>query len=233
MFASLYLINSSNFSDQWFARVASVATALASTFAMVVLYLTYKSLGLNREMINEMRNQSMPAVTVKIVPDQENFNLLNLFIKNTGGGPAYDINIRFDPDLPYEKSNAKTLNNLNSLKDMPLLEKGEEIQFFYRSAISFKEDKKPDKITSSHVTISYYSESPTDNPSRTIFVRQYSVNILETDGQLFVARNNFTKLVDEITEVKHGLFILLKEIQENQNGKKISKRIKRIRRFNP
>ncbi|OGU63277.1 MAG: hypothetical protein A2499_07205 [Stygiobacter sp. RIFOXYC12_FULL_38_8] len=232
LFSSNYIIISENFSDPWFARVASVATALASIFALLVLYFTYRSLAINREMINEMRSQSSPAVTVKIIPDKDNFNMLNLSIKNTGGGPAYDINVTFDPDLPYEFSNAKTLNNLIALKNMPLLEKGEEVQFFYRSAISFKEDNSSSKISSSNVTITYYSESISDNPQRIQFVRKYLVNILETEGQLYVSRKNFHNLVDEINEVKQGLFILLKDIQENQNEKRNGKRVKSIRRFN-
>ena len=49
----------------------------------------------------QRENQEEPVVSVKILPDSTNFEMLNIVIKNTGGSPAYDVSIWFDPDLPY------------------------------------------------------------------------------------------------------------------------------------
>lgn len=112
-----------NYPNDWFSKVSSISTAFASIGSLLLLFVTFQYLLETKKMVQEMQLQREPAVTVKIIPDKDNFNLLNLLIKNTGGGPAYDITIHFDPDLPYQFSDAKTLNNLDSLRLLPLLEK--------------------------------------------------------------------------------------------------------------
>lgn len=222
------MLISTHLDEKWFGRLGAISTTWASIFAFVAIYFAYKSLDISRKMISEMRNQNAPAVTVKIKPDKTDFNLLNLSIKNTGGSPAYDIHIEFEPDLPYSYSGAKTVNELTTLKLMPLLEKGEEIEFFFASAIDYFDAGSQNIIEESTVSIIYYDESSIDNNKRSHICRKYRINLLESKNQLYASRRNLHDLTNEIEELKQGILILLKELGEKETNGTKTKLIKRI-----
>ncbi len=159
--------------------------------------------------------QEEPAVSIKIMPDMKEPHILNMVVKNTGGGPAYDVSVTFDPDIPYDKI---SLNRLRMFNKMPLLDKGERIEFFFASASEYFKSDNP-KFTTA--TIQYYKTPPSDqNNSTKLITRRINIDIIERENQLRIGKRDMDDLVDEIEELKHGLLIIAKEVEENTREKK-------------
>ena len=133
------IVNNIHYDIDWFTKLQSISAAIAAIGSVTLIFVTLIYVFTTRQMVYEMRKQRdaiiSPAVSLKMVPDKTNFNLLNLVLKNTGGGPAYDVSVEFSPDLPYSKS--KTVNQLNVFNNLPLLDKGEEIEIFFASTIQY------------------------------------------------------------------------------------------------
>jgi hypothetical protein len=211
-----------NHTTEWYTAIESVSTGIAAFSAFIaafvglfILYFTYQSLRATRKMVVEMQKQTElqedPAVSIKIIPDTKKPQILNMVIKNTGGGPAYDVSVTFDPDIPYDKT---TLNGLRMFKKMPLLDKGEIIEFFFASAPEYLKSDKPKYTTAS---IQYYKTPLVidDNQIRPI-IRYIEIDIIERENQLRIGERDIDDLVDEIEELKHALLIMAKEVEENK-----------------
>lgn len=211
-----------NHTNEWYTAVESIstgvgaiATFVASIVGIIILYITFLSLRETRKMVLEMEKQrelqEEPAISIKVVPDAKEPHILNMVVKNTGGGPAYDVSATFDPDIPYDNT---TLNGLRMFKKMPLLDKGEIIEFFFASAPEYFKSDKPKYTTA---TIQYYKTPPinTDNDFKPI-IRSINIDIIERENQLNIGKRDLDDLVDEIEELKHGLLIIAKEVEENR-----------------
>lgn len=207
------LLNSINYNLFWFTKLSALATVLAAFGGLCLLFVTFLYLIETRKMVQEMQRQKEPAVTVKIVPDKVSFNFFNVWIKNTGGSPAYDISIKFDPDLPYAKS---SLNSINAIKHLPLLDTGEEIEFFFDSAITYFANPQNPMI--SNVNLTYYLTPQSATQKTKPFKRNYVINLEERKDQRFLSKRNINDLVTEVEELKQGLFMFLSEIREKKGG---------------
>ena len=217
-----FVINLDQFSNNWFFRVSSAATTIVAIFTIFAVLFAYFSMKASFEVLEEMKKQTEPAISVKVVPDRNNFDLLNLVIKNTGGGPAYDISIKFIPDLPY-KGTFNMLNDLPKLQNISILDKNETIEFFLVSSFVFEEKNNKNVTTTSfpkqtQVVIKYgLSPKLTDGKIVKEKSRVYNINIFEDQGQKFVVSKNINNLVNEIEELKQGILILLSRIENNGN----------------
>ena len=221
------LLNSLNYAPYWFTKLGSLATALAAFGGLCLLLVTFLYLLETRKMVQEMQRQREPAVTVKIIPDKVSFNFFNVWIKNTGGSPAYDISIKFTPDLPYAKT---TLNNMNAMKHLPLLDTGEEIEFYFDSAVTYFTN--PQNPVTSKIDITYYSSPKSLMKKSKEYKRNYSINLEERKGQRFLSKRNINDLVTEVEELKQGLLILLSELREEKiKNERKRKHIKSFRRY--
>ncbi|WP_199624793.1 hypothetical protein [Paenibacillus alkalitolerans] len=200
------LLIDSGFTPDWFSKLSSIATSFASITSVLLLLVTFFYLLATRNMVTEMKKQrelqEEPVVSVRIVPDEINFGMLNFLIKNTGGSPAYDVSISFDPDLPYHGG---TVNEIRMFNNMPVLDKNESINFLFASSHEYFNSDKP---KNSVARIQYYKAPITnlseDNPP---IIREIRVNIEERKGQLYVNRNGMHDLVKEIEELKQVLLI--------------------------
>lgn len=202
------IVNNINYDDLWFNKLQSISTAVAAIGSITLLGITLIYVFTSRQMVEEMRKQrevsESPAVSVKIIPDQTNFNLLNLVLRNTGGGAAYDVSVNFSPDLPYSKS--KTVNQLNVFNNLPLLDKGEEIEIFFASTIQYFESNNPKETT---VTISYFRNQEHEKAFEKPNVISYKLNIEERKGQRFVSYKGLNELVTQVEELKHAILMFL------------------------
>lgn len=171
-----------------------------------------------RDMATEMKLQreilEKPAVSVRIVPNSRHSHLLNVVIKNTGGGAAYDVSIRFDPDLPYWNSH---LNQLRIFQNMPLLDKGESIEFVFASTIEYYNSSNP-KFTTA---IIQYFLSPQNirSDSDQIQTRIINIDIMMWEGQMQTKVQDIPELVDEVEELKQGLLMILSDMENRLRGK--------------
>lgn len=208
-----FIVNMINYDPYWFMKLSSIATALAAVGSITLLAVTFIYVLTTRQMVEEMRKQreilESPALSLKIVPDKVNFNFLNLVLKNTGGGTAYNVSANFSPDLPYSKS--KTVNQLNIFNELASLDKGEEIELFFASTIDyFKSDYPKESV----VSITYYKNQKNAQSKIYPVIIKQKINIEERKGQLFVGQKNLNDLVNEMEELKQGILLLLSKKED-------------------
>lgn len=183
--------------NDFFSALGSVADSLASLTSIGVLLFTYFALQESRK---QRENADEPVVTLRLLPEVKNNNFLSFTLKNTGGGPAYDLSVRFNPDLPYGN---ETLNNLNMFKRMSLLDKNEEVNFLFDSASEYYNSNNP-KVTIA--TVTYYKQ-PKDQKKTKAIVRDFEIDFEERKGQMNLITRDISDLVKEVQELKHAIVI--------------------------
>ena len=63
---------------------------------------TWKNIDASLKSISENLGKSLrPFVIFDIRPSKINTQFLEVVIKNSGKSPAYDVNMKFEPDLDY------------------------------------------------------------------------------------------------------------------------------------
>lgn len=197
LYLSKWAMEYSN-SDSFISSLSSVSTSVAAVGGVSLLVVTYLTFLETRK---QRISKELPAVSIRLVPDEIYNNFLNISLKNSGGGPAYDLQVTFSPDLPY--GNDLSLNKLNMFKRMPLLDSGEEIVFFFDSLVDHIESNKPKII---NAEVSYFS-FPKEVRSAKKFLRIFELNFEERYGQRQLVKKDLHNLVNEIEEIKHAILI--------------------------
>lgn len=197
-----------------FSVIASMATAISSLGTLILLYLTKQSL---EEMRKKRKLEEEPIISIKVKPEHTNSPFLYFVIKNTGGSPAYDVSINFDPDIKYYGDT--TLNDIKAFKRIPIIDKGEVIEIFFDASYNFFDSDKPNETKAK---ISYYMlpmEKYTTSKEREENKEEKTIDILfdNMKGPLKLVKRDFDDLVKEVEEIKQGLLMLLWEIQDNKN----------------
>lgn len=196
----------------FFNNLSTLSSSISAIGGLLVLVVTFFYFLETRKMTIATRRQTElleePAVSLKISPAEGNPNLLYVVMKNTGGGPAYDVSVSFTPDLTYGET---TLNKLKMFNKMPLLDKGEEVKFFFASAIEYFESNKP---LESRASVSYFS-SPQSPKNKNPLTREFTIDLSEREGQYHICRRDINDLVNEIEELKHALIISSIERKDN------------------
>jgi len=93
-------------------------------------------------MVNEMKVARETQLRPYIIVDFEFYkiHLCDMVIKNVGNGPAFDVKIKFEPDIVYREPDIK-LSDLPIFQQMAFFPAGKEIRFFFKSMIGqFGED---------------------------------------------------------------------------------------------
>ncbi|MGX9134966.1 hypothetical protein ACWV26_11400 [Rummeliibacillus sp. JY-2-4R] len=183
--------------SNFYTSLSAISTGTAALGSVCLLFVTYFTfLETRRQRIS----REEPIVTLRLIPDNKNSNFLNIVLKNSGGGPAYDLQAVFSPDLPYGDT---SLNNLNMFKRMPLLDSGEEVVFFYDSLIDYIKSPNPKLVTA---YLSYYT-FPKEVRNAKKFTRSFEINFEERYGQRQLVKKDMNNLVNELEELKHAIII--------------------------
>lgn len=163
----------------------------------------------------ELKNK--PILTLKFTFDNKGLIYLNL--KNSGKTPAYNINVKFDEEIPYPYSSYKTLNKLPLFNNLAFLDAGECISIFYDGARSFFE-QYPEKETWEIPTkIDYEIDDIVDGKiiKKSEPTKNVILSFKETSGLCYTSEENLSDLTNEIRSLKH--FLMLNLIKENDEEK--------------
>lgn len=93
----------------WVTVAATIATALATVVLAGVTWLLFKSTQRMAAATSE------PNVIATLEPNRWSFMHLDLLIENTGTGPAFDVQITFDPPLTRDRGGQQTTLPLNAV----------------------------------------------------------------------------------------------------------------------
>lgn len=198
----------------FYSNLGTVSSSLSAIGGLLVFGVTFLYFLETRKMTRATQRQTelmeQPAVSIKVVPSDETPNILLMIIKNTGGGPAYDLSVTFTPDISYGN---KTLNQLNIFNKMPLLDKGEEVKFFFGSAIEYGNKGEPNEITAN---LKYYSVPQSSKDVDESIQREFVIDVIERYDLRYISRRNIHDLVNEVEELKHALLIASLEKKDGQ-----------------
>lgn len=186
----LSVIDNSNF----YISLSAISTAIAALGSFCLLIVSYFTF---LETRRQRKSMEEPIVTLRLLPDNKNSNFMNIVLKNSGGGPAYDLQAVFSPDLQT------SLNNLNMFKRLPLLDSGEEIVFFYDSLIDYLKTPNPTVV---NAYLSYFT-LPKEIRGTKKCSRSFEINFEERFGQRQLVKKDMNNLVNEIEELKHAIII--------------------------
>ncbi len=202
-----------------FAALGAISNTITAIIGLLILTVTFFYLLATRAMVYEMKKQTAlvgePVVSIKAVPSPDSHNILNLNLKNTGGSAAYDVSVKFDPDIPYEDS--ITLNQLNMFHRMALLDKGESVELFLDSAPEYFKSNKPKKTkaTVEYYTTPLYQREQNPKPKTRII----EIDLEERKKQMQIRNRTMNDLVKEIEELKQGLLLIARDIEEDKRKK--------------
>ena len=93
----------------WVTAAATIATAVATAVLAVVTWLLFKATRRMAEATSE------PYVVATIEPNRWSFIHTDLLVENTGTGPAFDVQLSFDPPLQRERGGAQIDLPLNAI----------------------------------------------------------------------------------------------------------------------
>lgn len=202
-----------------FAALGAISNTITAIIGLLLLIVTFFYLLATRAMVYEMKKQTAfagePVVSIKAVPSPDSNNILNLNLKNTGVSAAYDVSVKFDPDIPYE--DGITLNQLNMFHRMALLDKGDSIELFLASAPEYFKSNKPKKTKA---TIEYYTtplHQREQNPEPK--TRIIEIDLEERKKQMQIRNRTMDDLVKEIEELKQGILLIARQLEEDKKKK--------------
>lgn len=140
------------FNEQNSTIILAFATVILAVATIALAYFTfmlYNETKLMRLM------QVQPEISIYISHEKQWINLIDLIIRNTGPGTAYDLQFKVSPDFPFG-----VMKDKEYLKDLPLIKNGisymspdQEYKFLLLCLTDFKFPNYP-KL---NISVSYMS----------------------------------------------------------------------------
>jgi len=156
--------------------------------------------------IKQYDEQQQPAVSIRVTPNESNPQFLNIVLKNTGGGPAYDVVTTFTPDVRYGNG---TLGALPVFKKLAFLDKGESVSFVYAYSPDLPAILGDNGISVANIQ---YFRSPRDqrnDNAKPDVSTQYELDFSERIGQTQLALRSMDDLVNEVESLRHAIALSL------------------------
>jgi len=190
---------------------------VTGVFATISWYLTKeirKSVTASCRLVEEIervrKSECIPYVVVDIKPKEGQVQVLEVVIRNLGGGPAFNFNCKFTPDVLYRENPKITISDLPIFKGLKVIPPKEEIKFFFASALEYMKDaSKPKEF---EVFLSYedsFGQMHDDSLHINLKVR----NIL-----LFTEEKGLNDVAKEVERLTREMCWLRRSIEYSMNG---------------
>jgi hypothetical protein len=187
---------------------------------------TIASCNLVEEIKQIRKAECMPYVLIDIKPKEKQVQVLEVIIRNIGGGPAFNLNCKFTPDVIYRQNPKITISDLPIFKNLKVLPPKEEIRFFFATALEYMKDAtKPKEF---EVFVSYEDMfKEVHNDSFHIDLKVRSILLFTEEKGLDDVAKEVERLTREICwlrrSIEHGMNGYGKMTQEIMSGKKKNK----------
>ncbi len=190
---------------------------VAGVFVSITWYLVKeirKSVTASCNLVEEIKqvhkSECIPYVFVDIKPKEGQIQVLEVVIRNIGGGPAFNFNCKFTPDVLYREKPKITISDLPIFKNLKVLPPKEEIKFFFAPALEYMKDTtKPKEF---EVFVSYgdiFEETHNDSFHIDLKVR----NIL-----LFTEEKGLNDVAKEVERLTREICWLRRSVEYGMNG---------------
>lgn len=124
-----FVLIQSNTEKDFITPILTLAVAVGT---LLLFGVTYEYVLLTRDLVKETKKareaQEKPFISFRIIPGENDSNLLYYSIKNSGAGSAFDIQLSFDQDL----DNGNFVGEIP--KNISYLGPKEEIRFLFANA---------------------------------------------------------------------------------------------------
>ncbi|KQP48162.1 hypothetical protein ASF31_02140 [Brevundimonas sp. Leaf280] len=152
-----------------------------------MLWLVTRTLAIETKRMAEASAQ--PQVVVSIEPNQWAINYADIVVANTGNATAFDVLVKFDPEIPRERD---TPERPTPLQTVSLLRPGQKL-------VNFLSSFEPIIDISYTVTVSW-KRQPTDPKRETL---TYPLNLKEMDGRGSLgAADPMTQIATEVKNIR-------------------------------
>ncbi len=209
-FVSLrFVLIQANTGKDILGHILNLAIAVGT---LLLFGVTYEYVLLTRALVKETRKareaQEKPFIAFRIIPE-ENSNLLQYSIKNSGAGSAFDIQLSFDPDLD-ENFVGKIPRNISYLGPK------EEIRFFFANAPDYFENLSSVKQFNVSIKYSKYPKSEKTKCGNGYYEPpiEYPVNVEELKDVNFLDRKNVHDIANGLIGLKDGIFLIGQKLND-------------------
>jgi hypothetical protein len=157
------------------------------------------------EIKKEREEEASPYVVVDIKPKEQAPHVLEMYISNIGGGPAFNVKSNITPDIVYRKEPKIMFSELPVFKSITHLAPGEKIKFFFAAALEYMTNK--DNPKEFDIEVSYTDILKKDHKQK------YHINLTEKSALLFAEEKGINDLVQEMERLTREICWLRKNIE--------------------
>jgi hypothetical protein len=163
---------------------------LADAGAIATVVYTVLTFFLLRQTIEVRREEHEPSLDIYTAPNEAAFIVLDVIIKNSGGGAARDITFRFEGDIQGLKDRNVDLPDMALFRGLPYLAPGQALRTDMGTSSQFLGGEKPIGRVSIHA--SYRS----DRNRR--YEREFPLMLAEYEQMSQVQDSDRTKVVQSL-----------------------------------
>lgn len=168
------------------------------------------SCNLIEEIKQVRKSESLPYVLVDIKPKEGQIQVLEVVIRNIGGGPAFNFNCKFTPDVLYREKPRITISDLPIFKNLKVLPPKQEIKFFFAPALDYMKDiTKPKEF---EVFVSYeniFKETHNDS---------FHIDLKVMNILLFTEEKGLNDVAKEVERLTREICWLRRSVEYGMNG---------------
>ncbi len=119
---------------------------VTAAFTFITVVFTCFLVWFNHRIAKETKRlrevETEPHVEVYLVPYRGSMNIINMIVKNSGGGPARDIRWKILADFDDLKTHKVPIANMSLFKVLHYLPANEQLEFFFGTATNILKEPK-------------------------------------------------------------------------------------------
>ncbi len=120
--------------------------------------------------------------------------IMYIVVKNIGERAAHNINIKFDPDIKYEKE--ETLNNIPLIKNLPFLSPKNELDTVLGTGFDILPRNKFDRV---EAIVKYEDEKNNE------YTEKHSFSLEAYSKRIYREEKDINNIVDELKGIKEAI----------------------------
>ena len=184
-----------NFLNSNAGAISAISTAILAIITAIYACLTRR---MAIETTNMRKLQSEPNVVVFYRPKEESINIVELVIKNTGLGAAYNIKLNICPDFKYRTG--KNISEINLFKNgIAFLGPNEERRFWLASLVEQNKNHEYEKL---NIEISY---SAGFDSIQFLKRASFEIDFTEIYGLILAQNPPLVKIANHLEKIENEL----------------------------
>jgi len=127
-------------------QLLKTINAINQNQGVIIVVFTFLLVWFNLRIARETRRlrevETEPHVEVYLVPYKGSMNIINMIVKNSGGGPARNIKWKISADFDDLEIHKIPIANMSLFKVLHYLPANEKLEFFFGTAVNILKEPK-------------------------------------------------------------------------------------------